>query len=59
VVQTSTDAKTVATLQQHASEVSDFVRVGMAAIHTAMTKNGGMMGMGMHGRMMPEATNTF
>jgi len=59
VVQTSTDANTVAELQQHASEVSDFVRVGMEAVHTAMMKNGGMMGMGMHGRMMPEAPNTF
>jgi hypothetical protein len=54
-VQTSTDAKTVAALQQHASEVSDFVRVGMAARHTAMMKNGGMMGMGIHNPMMSGA----
>ena len=48
VVQTSDDAKTVATLQQHASEVTDLVRGGMAALRTAMMKNhGGMMGGGM------------
>jgi hypothetical protein len=38
-------------LQQHASEVSDLVRGGMAALHTAMMRNGGMHGghAGMHG----------
>ena len=51
VVQTSTDSATVAALQQHASEVSDFVKGGMAAMHSAMMRNGGMMHGGpmMHG----------
>ena len=49
VVQTSTDQETVAALQQHASEVTDFVNDGMAAMHRAMMKNGGGM---MHGGMM-------
>jgi hypothetical protein len=51
VVQTSTDAATVAALQQHASEVSDFVKSGMAAMRSAMMRNGGMMHGGpmMHG----------
>jgi hypothetical protein len=48
VVQTSNDPQAVAALQQHASEVSDLVKGGMAAVHTAMMRNGGMM----HGRMM-------
>jgi hypothetical protein len=55
VVQTSDDAPTVAALQQHASEVTDLVHGGMAALQTAMMKNhGGMMGGGMmmHGPMM-------
>lgn len=53
VVQTSTDPETVAVLQQHASEVSDFVEQGMVAMRTAMMKNmGGMMRRGMHGGMM-------
>ena len=56
VVQTSDDAKTVAALQTHAAEVSDLVRGGMAALHTAMMKNhGGTMGgpmMMMRGGMM-------
>lgn len=53
VVQTSTDTPTVAALQQHASEVTDFVKEGMAAMRTAMMKNaGGMMQHGMHGGMM-------
>ena len=54
VVQTSDDAKTVASLQQHASEVTDLVHGGMAALQTAMMKNhGGMMGgMMMRGPMM-------
>ncbi|MDE2167668.1 MAG: hypothetical protein KGJ66_15190 [Alphaproteobacteria bacterium] len=43
VVQTSNDPKVVTELQQHASEVSDLVHGGMAALHTAMAKNGGMM----------------
>ena len=49
VIQTSTDQGTVAALQQHASEVTDFVKDGMAAMHGAMMKNGGGM---MHGGMM-------
>ena len=53
VVQTSTDPETVAVLQQHASEVTDFVKDGMVAMQTAMMKNmGGMMHQGMHGGMM-------
>jgi hypothetical protein len=54
VVQTSTDQETVAALQQHASEVTDFVKDGMAAMHAAMMKNGGMMHR-MHGGMMETA----
>ena len=58
VVQTSTDPETVAALQQHASEVTDFVKDGMAAIRTAMMKNaGGMMQHGMHGGMMRTVPN--
>jgi hypothetical protein len=51
VVQTSADPATVAALQQHASEVSDFVKGGMAAMRSAMMRNGGMMHRGamMHG----------
>ena len=41
VIQTSTDQDTVAALQQHASEVTDFVNEGMAAMHRAMMRNGG------------------
>ena len=58
VVQTSDDAATVAALQTHAAEVSDLVRGGMEALHTAMMKNhGGMMGgpMMMHGMMHRDA----
>ncbi len=61
VVQTSDDPKTVAALQEHAGQVTDFAEQGMAALHTAMMKNlggpmhGGMMGrgmmFGMHGMM--------
>jgi hypothetical protein len=51
VTQTSSDPKIVALLQEHAVEVSDLVRGGMAAMHTAMMRNHGMMG-GMHGPMM-------
>jgi hypothetical protein len=60
VVQTSDDPKTVAALQTHAAEVSDLVQGGMAALHTAMLRNGGgtmgggMMGnRGMHPPMLP------
>jgi hypothetical protein len=53
VTQTSSDPKAVAALQQHASEVTIFVKDGMAAVHAAMMKNGsGMMPHGMHGGMM-------
>jgi hypothetical protein len=53
VTQTSRDQATVAALQQHASEVSDFVKDGMAAMHTAMMKKmSGTMPHGMHGAMM-------
>ena len=53
VTQTSDDAKTVATLQQHAAEVTDLVKGGMAALQTAMMKNhGGFMGGTMGGMMM-------
>jgi hypothetical protein len=38
VVQRSTDRETVAALQQHASEVSELVQGGMAAMHAAMMK---------------------
>ena len=58
VIQTSTDPETVAALQQHASEVSDLVQGGMAAMHSAMMKNGGgMMQRGMHGGMMGHVPN--
>ncbi|MEX0853299.1 MAG: hypothetical protein WD036_08475 [Bauldia sp.] len=58
VVQTSTDPETVAVLQQHASEVTDFVKEGMVALRTAMMKNmGGMMPGGMHGGMMGGGPN--
>jgi hypothetical protein len=50
VVQTSSDPAAVAVLQEHAGEVSQLVRGGMQALHTAMMKNGGM-GHGMHGKM--------
>jgi hypothetical protein len=52
VVQTSTDKETVASLQQHASEVSDFVAQGMVAMRNAMMKKmAGMMPAAMHGGM--------
>ena len=41
VVQTSDDPKTVAALQEHAAQVTDFAEEGMAALHTAMMKNFG------------------
>ncbi len=54
VVQTSSDPATVAELQKHASEVTELVQGGMAALHTAMMQNhGGFMGRMMHGPMMP------
>jgi hypothetical protein len=55
VVQTSTDAQVVAALQQHAAEVTEFINDGMAAMHKAMMKNGGMMQPGMHDGMMGNA----
>ena len=52
VVQTSTDANVVKALQDHAAEVTDLARRGMAAAHEAMMRNGGgFMGRGMHGAM--------
>lgn len=39
VVQTSTDPETVVALQQHASEVTDFVKEGMAAMRTVMMRH--------------------
>ena len=57
VIQTSTDQDTVAALQQHASEVSDYVNEGMAAMHRAMMRNGGgMMHRGMMGNMPKDKT---
>jgi hypothetical protein len=49
VVQTSDDQKTVAALQEHAAQVTDFAEQGMAALHTAMLKS---VGSAMHGGMM-------
>ena len=42
VTQTSSDPETVAALQQHAREVTNFVNQGMAAMHAAMMTHGGM-----------------
>lgn len=57
VVQTSNDPVTVAALQQHASEVTDLVRDGMARMHQAMMKNGGgMMHRGMSGAGAADTT---
>jgi hypothetical protein len=57
VIQTSTDQGTVAALQQHASEVTDFVNEGMAAMHRAMMRNGGgMMHCGMMGSISKDRT---
>jgi hypothetical protein len=47
IVQTSADPDTVAALQQHASEVTDFVRDGMAALHATIMNGGSMMHRGM------------
>jgi hypothetical protein len=56
VVQTSDDPATVAALQQHASEVTDFVRNGMAAMRNAMMNNRGrMMRHGMGSGRLPSA----
>ena len=52
VVQTSTDPQVVSELQKHAAEVSDLVKGGMAALHTAMANNGGMPHAGFGGPMM-------
>jgi hypothetical protein len=53
VVQTSTDARAVKALQDHAAEVTDLAQRGMVAAHEAMMKNGGgMMGRGMRGAMV-------
>lgn len=54
VVQTSDDPKTIAALQEHAAQVTDFAEQGMAALHTAMMKNfgGGTMGPGTMRGMM-------
>lgn len=54
VVQTSDDPKTVELLQTHAVEVSDLVKGGMDALHTAMMKRhgGGTEGGMMRGPMM-------
>ena len=53
VIQTSDDSTTVAELQKHASEVTDLVKGGMMALHTAMMRNNsGMFGGMMHGPMM-------
>ncbi len=43
VVQTSSDGQTVASLQQHAAEVSDFVKNGMVAMQAAMMQGRGSM----------------
>ena len=52
VTQTSADKETVASLQQHASEVSDFVAQGMVAMRNVMMKKmAGMMPASMHGPM--------
>jgi hypothetical protein len=52
VVQTSTDARAVKALQDHAAEVTDLAQRGMVAAHEAMMKNhGGMMGRGMRSGM--------
>jgi hypothetical protein len=53
VVQTSTDARAVKALQDHAADVTDLVQRGMVAAHETMMKNrGGRMGHGMRGRVM-------
>ncbi len=53
VTQTSSDPETVAALQKHASEVSDFVSEGMVAMRTAMMKKMGGMHPGMFGHHRP------
>lgn len=60
VVQTSSDSTVVAALRQHAAEVSDLVQGGMAAMHAAMMKNGGMMqGTTMRGGMTHSSDSAF
>jgi hypothetical protein len=49
VVQTSDDSKTVAALQEHASQVTGLVEEGMGTLHAAMMRN---FGGATHGRMM-------
>jgi hypothetical protein len=52
VTQTSSDAHTVALLQQHAAEVTGLVKEGMVAAHRAMMESSGGMGTpGMSGGM--------
>jgi hypothetical protein len=56
VVQTSSDPATATALQQHASEVTDFVKLGMAAMRGAMMKNmGRTTDHGMRGGQVPNA----
>jgi ubiquinone/menaquinone biosynthesis C-methylase UbiE len=58
VTQTSNDTKTVSALQQHAAEVTAFVKEGMVAMHRAMMQNGrGKGASGMRGGMMARAAN--
>ena len=42
VTQTSSNSEAVAALQQHAAEVTTFVKEGMAAMHAAMMKRRGL-----------------
>jgi SAM-dependent methyltransferase len=58
VTQTSNDQKIVSALQQHAAEVTAFVKDGMVAMHRSMMQNGrGMMAPGMRGGMMARPAN--
>ena len=57
VVQRSTDAATVAALQQHAAEVTDFVEEGMGALHPAMMRNGRDVMRQVHDGMMHGGPN--
>jgi hypothetical protein len=58
VVQTSSDPKVVALLQEHAVEVTNLVEGGMAAMHTAMMRNHGGMMRGPMMRGMPRGGMT-
>jgi hypothetical protein len=49
IVQTSADSALVVALQQHAADVTDLVKRGMAAMHEAMMKNNPAMGGGRRG----------